>query len=95
LGILIGAVASYVSLAFALEALAFLVQFGHFVVCEGSPGTGMSRGKIHGIGVFGKSLLPLLFGGFSASSAFVEKSLDLQKFAMVSDGCVFIVCHRD
>jgi hypothetical protein len=28
-----------------------LAQVVHFVVCEGSPGTGTSRGKIHGIGV--------------------------------------------
>ena len=33
-----------------------------FFFGQGSPGMGMSRGKIHGIWVFGKFLLPLLFG---------------------------------
>ena len=35
---------------------------GYATVTQGSPGTGMSRGKIHGIWVLGKTLLPLLFG---------------------------------
>ena len=34
-----------------------------FFFGQGSPGMGMSRGKIHGIWVFGKFLLPLLSGG--------------------------------
>jgi hypothetical protein len=92
LGVLIGTIAPYVALAFAFEALALLSQSSYFIVGKGSPGTGTSRGKIHGIGVFDKSLLPLLASGFSAFSAFVEKSLDLQEFAMVSDSCVLIVC---
>jgi hypothetical protein len=53
----------------------------------------MSRGKIHGIEVFGKTLLPLLMSGSPAFSTFVEKSLNLQEFAMVSDGCILIICY--
>ena len=34
-----------------------------FFFGQGSPGMGTSRGKIHGIWVFGKFLLPLLSGG--------------------------------
>jgi hypothetical protein len=77
LRILVRTVVPDMSLAFALETFSFLAQLVHFVVCEGSPGTGTSRGKIHGIGVFGKSLLPLLTSGFLAFSTFVKKSLDL------------------
>jgi hypothetical protein len=49
----------------ALETFAFSAQPGHFIIGQGSPGMGTSRGKIHGIGVFGKTLLPLLFGWLS------------------------------
>ena len=44
------------------EAFSFLSKGGSFVIGQGSLGTGTSRGKIHGIRVFGKPLLPLLFG---------------------------------
>jgi hypothetical protein len=54
---------------------------------------GTSRGKIHGIGVFGKSLLPLLVSGFLAFSAFVKKSLNLQELAVIPDGCIFVICY--
>jgi hypothetical protein len=83
----------YVALAFTLETLAFLAQPGHFIVCESSPGMGTSRGKIHGIGVFDKTLLPLLFGGLPVFSTFVEKSLNLQELVMVPDGCIFVICY--
>ena len=46
-----------------LEASPFLSKGGSFIVSQGSLVMGMSRGKIHGIWVFGKTLLPLLFGG--------------------------------
>jgi hypothetical protein len=95
LRILVRTIAPDMPLAFALEAFSFLVQFVHFVVGEGSPGMGMSRGKIHGIGVFDKSLLPLLTSWFFAFSTFVEKSLDLQELSVVPDGCIFVVCDRD
>ena len=51
------------SLFATFETLPFLSEGGSFIVGQGSPGTGTSRGKIHGIRVFCKTLLPLLFGG--------------------------------
>ena len=45
------------------KALPFLLEGVSFVVGQGSPSTGTSRGKIHGMWVFCKTLLPLLFGG--------------------------------
>ena len=51
------------SLFTTFEAPSFLSKGGSFIVSQGSLGTGMSKGKIHGIWVFGKTLLPLLFGG--------------------------------
>ena len=41
-----------------------LLESDLFFFGQGSLGTGTSRGKIHGIRVFGKFLLPLLSGGF-------------------------------
>ena len=49
-------------LLLAVEAVPFLSEGDLFFFDQGSPGTGMSRGKIHGIWVFGKFLLPLLSG---------------------------------
>ena len=46
-----------------LEAFPFLSEGGSFVVGQGSPSTGTSKGSVHGIGVPGKTLLPLLSGG--------------------------------
>ena len=51
------------SLFATFKALPFLLEGGPFVVGQGSPGTGTSRGKIHGIWVLCKTLLPLLSGG--------------------------------
>ena len=51
-------------LLLTVEAASFLSEGNLFFFGQGSPGTGTSRGKIHGIRVFGKFLLPLLFGGF-------------------------------
>ena len=45
------------------EIPSLLSEGGSLIVGQGSPGMGTSRGKIHGIWVFGKTLLPLLFGG--------------------------------
>ena len=51
-------------LLFAVKAAPFLSEGDLFFFGQGSPGMGMSRGKIHGIQVFGKFLLPLLSSGF-------------------------------
>ena len=51
------------SLFATFETLALLPESGSFVISQGSLGTGTSRGKIHGIWVFCKASLPLLFGG--------------------------------
>ena len=50
------------SLFATFEALSFLSEGGSFVVGQGSLRTGTSRGKIHGIWVLRKTLLPLLSG---------------------------------
>ena len=50
----------YVPLLFAVKAMPFFSKGDLLFFCQGSPGTGMSRGKIHGIQVFDKFLLPLL-----------------------------------
>ena len=54
------------SLLFAVEAASLFSQCDLFFFGQGSLGTGTSRGKIHGIQVFGKFLLPLLLGRFSS-----------------------------
>ena len=51
-------------LLLTIEATPFLSEGDPFFFGQGSSGTGTSRGKIHGIQVFGKFLLPLLSGGF-------------------------------
>ena len=59
----IQAISAHMPLFATFETLPFLSEGGSFVVSQGSPGTGTSRGKIHGIWVFRKTLLPLLSGG--------------------------------
>ena len=51
------------SLFATFETLPFLPEGGSFIISQGSPGMGTSRGKIHCIWVLCKTLLPLLFGG--------------------------------
>ena len=60
------------SLFATFETPSFLSEGGSFVIGQGSLGMGMSRGKIHGIRVFGKTLLPLLFGGSLVGIPWVE-----------------------
>ena len=79
------------SLFATFEAFPFLSEGGSFVVGQGSPGTGTSRGKIHGIWVLRKTLLPLLFGGSLIWVSGVELplsskiSLVCEVFAMLAD----------
>ena len=79
------------SLFATLEALPFLSEGSSFIVGQGSPSTGTSRGKIHGIQVFGKTLLPLLFGGVLIGVSWIEILLSSkirlisQVFAMLTD----------
>ena len=49
-------------LLFTVKAMPFFSKGDLFFFGQGSPGKGTSRGKIHGIQVFGKFLLPLLSG---------------------------------
>ena len=87
----IRAVLAHVPLFVTFETPPFLPKGGSFVVSQGSPGTGTSRGKIHGIQVFCKTLLPLLFGGsligVSGVEAFLSSKIRLicEVFAMLSD----------
>ena len=73
------------------EASPFLSEGGPFVVGQGSPGMGTSRGKIHGIWVFCKTLLPLLFGGLLIGVPWIENfpspkiRLVREVFAMLMD----------
>ena len=60
------------SLFATFETLALLPEGGSFVVGQGSPGMGTSRGKIHGICLFGKASLPLLFGGLLIGVPWIE-----------------------
>ena len=71
------------SLFATFEALPLLSEGCSFVVSQGSPGTGMSRGKIHGIQVFHKTLLLLLFGGSLIGVPWVE-ILPSSKIRLVS-----------
>ena len=48
----IWAVQAHVSLLMTFEALPFLSEGGSFVIGQGSPSTGTSRGSVHGIGVW-------------------------------------------
>ena len=85
------------SLFATFEALPFLSESGSFVVGQGSPGTGTSRGKIHGIWVFRKTLLPLLSGGSLIWVSGVEFSLSPkirlvgEIFAVLSDSAFYPV----
>ena len=80
------------SLFATFEAFSFLSKGGPFVVGQGSPGTGTSRGKIHGIGVLCKTLLPLLFGRslvwVPRVEAFLPSKIRLvhEVFAVLADG---------
>ena len=56
------AILAHVSLFATFETLPFLSKGGSFVIGQGSPSTGTSRGSVHGIGVPGKTLSPLLSG---------------------------------
>ena len=60
------------SLFATFETFAFLSEGDSFVVGQGSLGMGTSRGKIHGIWVFCKTLLPLLFGGSLIGVSWIE-----------------------
>ena len=79
------------SLFATFKALPFLSEGGSFIVGQGSPGTGTSRGKIHGIWVLRKTLLPLLSGGALIWVPGVELplsskiSLVREVFAMLTD----------
>ena len=76
-----------------MEAAPFLSEGDLFFFGQGSPGTGTSRGKIHGIQVFGKFLLPLLFGRFLPKGFLglvlcsTENVLPSLVFLMLADGC--------
>ena len=72
------------SLFATFEALPFLSEGGSFVVGQGSLGTGMSRGKIHGIWVLCKTLLPLLFGGSLVWVSWIEV-LSSSKISLVGE----------
>ena len=54
------------------ETPPLLSKGSSFIIGQGSLGTGTSRGKIHGIGVFGKTLLPLLLGGSLIGVSWIE-----------------------
>ena len=71
----------------------FFLESDLFFFGQGSPGMGTSRGKIHGIQVFGKFLLPLLSGGL-LSKGFLGLVLSPAKhilpslvFLVLADGC--------
>ena len=80
------------SLFAAFETFALLPRGSSFVVGQGSLGMGTSRGKIHGILVLCKTLLPLLFGGPLVLVSWVEVfpsskiRLVCEVFAMLTDG---------
>ena len=87
----IWAISAHVSLFATFEAFPFLSEGGSFVG-QGSPSTGTSRGSVHGIGVSGKTLLPLLSGRLLIGAFWIEIfpspkiSLVCQILAMQSDG---------
>ena len=80
-------------LLLAVETTPFLLEGDLFLFCQGSPGTGTSRGKIHGIQVFGKFLLPLLSGGLLPKGFLglvlpsAEHILPSLVFLVLADGC--------
>ena len=88
----IWAILAHVSLFATFEAFPFLSEGGSFVISQGSPSMGMSRGSVHGIGVPGKTLLPLLSGGLSIGALWIEIlpsskiRLVHQVLAMLMDG---------
>ena len=90
--LLIRAFSTLVSNVFAIETLPLLHKMASFVFSQGSPGTGTSSRSVRGIWIFGKTLLPLLFEGSSRGVVFVVAAgtakihLELEEFAMVSDG---------
>ena len=82
-----------VTLLFTVKAMSLFSEGDLFFFGQGSPGTGTSRGKIHGIWVFGKFLLPLLSGGL-LPKGFLGLVLPSTKnilpslvFLMLADGC--------
>ena len=85
------------SLFATFETFSFLLEGSSFVVGQGSPGTGTSRGKIHGIWVLCKTLLPLLFGGslvrVSGVEFFLSPKIRLvgKVFAVLSDSAFYPV----
>src|ERR1700744_3773234 len=87
----------HVTLVFTVKAMSLFSEGDLFFIGQGSPGTGTSRGKIHGIWVFGKFLLPLLSGGllpkgflrFVLSSA--NNILPSLVFLMLADFCFYPV----
>ena len=90
----IWAISAHMSLLATFEAFPFLLEGGSFVVGQGSPGTGTSRGKIHGIWVLCKTLLPLLSGRSLIWVSGVELplsskiSLVCEVFAMLTDSAL-------
>ena len=80
------------SLFATFEAFPFLPKGGSFIVGQGSLSTGTSRGSVHGIGVSGKTLLPLLPGRPLIGALWIEIllspkiSLVRQVLAVLSDG---------
>ena len=84
-------------LFFTVKATPLFSEGDLFFFGQGSPGTGTSRGKIHGIWVFGKFLLPLLSGGL-LPEGFLRLVLPSTKhilpsliFLMLVDGCFYPV----
>src|ERR1700677_4362291 len=95
---------------FTTETPSFGHQLGTLVVCKGTPGTGTSRGKIHGIVVFGKTLTPLvligapigwpcvgLLWGLSPSGVCPKNCFEMEPFLLLTDGGVnpFLPGTRD
>ena len=86
-------------LLLAVEAAPFLSEGDLFFFGQGSPGTGTSRGKIHGIRVFGKFLLPLLSGGLLSEGflglvlSSTENILPPLVFLVLADGCFYPVAE--
>src|ERR1700677_4449267 len=90
---------------FTTETPSFGHQLGTLVVCKGTPGTGTSRGKIHGIVVFGKTLTPLvligapigwscvgLLWGLSPSGVCPKNCFEVEPFLLLANGgvCPFL-----
>ena len=88
-----------VPLLLTVEAAPFLSEGDLFFFGQGSPGMGTSRGKIHGIRVFGKFLLPLLSGGLLPKGflglvlSSTENILPSLVFLVLADGCFYPVAE--